>query len=75
MLSPPVSRSTVSGLLLKVEELKAKQLLNSQQGGLLTHLAWQHDFSLLRVYERVRGWGGVGGGGWGGGMRGRAIIL
>jgi hypothetical protein len=46
-------RALISSLLLRVEALTVQRLLTREQGALLRTLAWQHDFSLLRLYDKV----------------------
>eukprot|EP00850_Spirogloea_muscicola_P007677 SM000039S14507 [mRNA] locus=s39:477496:482960:+ [translate_table: standard] len=55
----PPARHLASSLLLRVETLTANDLLTRHQGEALRTLAWQGDFSILRVYEQVRWWDDV----------------
>eukprot|EP00850_Spirogloea_muscicola_P002127 SM000008S22216 [mRNA] locus=s8:473342:477892:- [translate_table: standard] len=55
----PPARHLASSLLLRVEALTANGFLTRHQGEALRTLAWQGDFSILRVFEQVRWWDDV----------------
>ena len=54
----PPPRHLVSSLLLRVEALAAAKKLTLDHGTLLRTLAWQRDFTLIDLYEKV--WPGRG---------------
>lgn len=49
------SQATVSSLILRIESLRAQNLLTHDQATMLRTLAWSKDFTLLKTYERARG--------------------
>lgn len=53
VLPAAVPGASVSGLVLLLQALQLKGLLNPQQEQLLRLLAWQHDTKLMRVWDTV----------------------
>jgi hypothetical protein len=53
VLPAAVPGAAVSGLVLLLQALQLKGLLNPQQEQLLRLLAWQHDTKVMRVWDTV----------------------